>query len=134
MVYEGFTPHPKQRELINGILTSKSKYHVASIGRQFGKSLMGINLALYWMINNGPSKILWISPTYSQTSKVHKELYSAIAESGLVKNNNFSANELELKNGSTIIFRSAERYDNIRGLTCDYGILDEAAFMKEDAW
>ncbi len=134
MVYEGFTPHPKQRELINGILTSKSKYHVASIGRQFGKSLMGINLALYWSINNGPCKILWVSPVYSQASKVHKELYAAIAESGIVKNNNFSANELELKNGSTIIFRSAERYDNIRGLTCDYGIIDEAAFMKDDAW
>ena len=134
MVYEGFTPHPKQRELIEGILTSPSKYHVASIGRQFGKSLMGINLALYWSINSGPCKILWVSPVYSQASKVHKELYSAIAESGIVKNNNFSANELELKNGSTIIFRSAERYDNIRGLTCDYGIIDEAAFMKDDAW
>ena len=41
MVYEGFTPHQKQRELIEGILTSASKYHIASIGRQFGKSLMG---------------------------------------------------------------------------------------------
>ena len=36
--------------------------------------------------------------------------------------------------GSEFIFRSAEKYDNIRGLTVDYGILDEAAFMKEDAW
>jgi len=134
MVYTGFTPHPKQRELIQGILESKSKYHVASIGRQFGKSLMGINLALYWSINNGPCKILWVSPVYSQASKVHKEMISAIAESGIVKNNNYSANEIELKNGSTIIFRSAERYDNIRGLTCDYGIIDEAAFMKDDAW
>ena len=26
------------------------------------------------------------------------------------------------------------KYDNIRGLTIEYGVLDECAFMKEDAW
>ena len=58
----------------------------------------------------------------------------AIGASGLVKNCNYSENYIALKNGSEIIFRSAEKYDNIRGMTVDYGILDEAAFMKEDAW
>ena len=134
MVYEGFTPHPKQRELINGIIESEAKYHIASIGRQFGKSLMGINLALYWAINNGPCKILWISPIYSQTTKVHKEIMLAIGGSNIVKNNNYSSNEILLRNGSTIMFRSAERYDNIRGLTLDYVIIDEAAFIKDDAY
>jgi hypothetical protein len=57
----------------------------------------------------------------------------AIGSSGIVKNCNYSDNYIRLKNGSEIIFRSAEKYDNIRGLTVDYGILDEAAFMKEDA-
>jgi len=134
MIYEGFTPHQKQRELINGILQSPAKYHIASIGRQFGKSLMGINLALYWGINHGPVKILWVSPVYSQATKVHKELMQAIGGSGIVKNNNYSSNEIELKNGSIIMFRSAERYDNIRGLTLDYAIIDEAAFIKDDAY
>ena len=134
MVYEGFTPHPKQRELINGIIESKCKYHIASIGRQFGKSLMGINLALYWAINHGPCKILWISPVYSQTTKVHKELMQAIGGTNIVQNNNYSSNEIQLRNGSTIMFRSAERYDNIRGLTLDYAIIDEAAFIKDDAY
>ena len=95
MVYEGFTPHPKQRELINGIIESKCKYHIASIGRQFGKSLMGINLALYWAINHGPCKILWISPVYSQTTKVHKELMQAIGGTNIVQNNNYSSNEIQ---------------------------------------
>jgi len=130
----GFTPHPKQREIISKITQSQAKYHIANIGRQFGKSLMGENLALYWAINHAPCKIMWVSPVYAQASKVHKELYSAIAKSGIVKTNNFSSSELLLRNGSTIIFRSAERYDNIRGETLDYAILDEAAFMKDDAW
>ena len=134
MKYTGFTPHPKQREMVNEIISSAAKYHVACVGRQFGKSLMAINLSLYWMINDGPVKVLWVSPVYSQTTKVQKEMMQAIGASGIVKNCNYSDNYIKLKNGSEIIFRSAEKYDNIRGLTVDYGILDEAAFMKEDAW
>ena len=134
MKYTGFTPHPKQRDMVTEIISSAAKYHVACVGRQFGKSLMAINLSLYWMINEGPVKVLWVSPVYSQTTKVQKELMQAIGASGIVKNCNYSDNYIRLKNGSEILFRSAEKYDNIRGLTVDYGILDEAAFMKEDAW
>ena len=134
MEFTGFTPHPKQKEMINSILESRSKFHVACVGRQFGKSLMAMNLVLYWGINKGPAKILWVSPVYSQTDKVQKELMAAIGDSGLVKSCNYSSNEIILKNGTTILFRSAERYDNIRGLTCDYGVIDEAAFCKDEAW
>lgn len=134
MKFQGFTPHPKQREMISQILESKSKFHVACVGRQFGKSLMGINLVLYWGINFGPAKILWVSPVYSQADKVQKEMMQAIGASGIVKSCNYSSNEVQLKNGTQILFRSAERYDNIRGLTCDYGIIDEAAFCKDEAW
>ena len=134
MEFTGFTPHTKQKEMITSILESKSKFHVACVGRQFGKSLMAMNLVLYWGINRGPAKCLWVSPVYSQTDKVQKELMAAIGESGLVKSCNYSSNEITLKNGTQILFRSAERYDNIRGLTCDYGVIDEAAFCKDEAW
>ena len=134
MIYQGFTPHSKQRDMIQGILQSDAKYHVACVGRQFGKSLMAINLSLYWMINDGPCKVLWVSPVYSQSNKVQKEIMQAIGATNIVKNCNYSENYITLKNGSEIIFRSAEKYDNIRGMTVDYGVLDEASFMKEDAW
>lgn len=132
--YIGFTPHQKQKEMITGILSSTQKYHIACVGRQFGKSLMGINLALYWAINQNNVTVLWISPVYSQSNKVQKEIIQAIGDSDIVKSANYSSNEIELKNGSNILFRSAERYDNIRGLTVDYAILDEAAFIKDEAW
>ena len=130
----GFTPHESQAKMINGILTSSSKFHVACVGRQYGKSMMAMNLVLYWGINDSPSTILWISPVYSQTDKVQKELMQAIGSTGIVKSCNYSSNEIILKNDTKILFRSAERYDNIRGLTCDYGVIDEAAFCKDEAW
>lgn len=93
-----------------------------------------MNLMLYWGINQSPCKILWVSPVYSQAQKVQKELMAAIGGSGIVASNNYSSNELTLKTGTTIYFRSAERYDNIRGMTLDYAVIDEAAFIKDDAW
>lgn len=95
---------------------------------------MAINLVLYWGINHGPCKILWVSPVYSQSSKVLKELMQAVGSSGIIKSCNYSDNYVSLKNGTEIFFRSAERYDNIRGMTMDYGIIDEAAFCKDEAW
>ena len=134
MTFTGFTPHKKQAELLYSILNGPEKYVIATTGRQFGKTILAENLLLYWAINNQPCKILWVSPVYSQCEKVQKELYAAIADSGIVESCNFSSNELTLKTKSTIYFRSAERYDNIRGGTYDFAIVDEAAFIKDEAW
>jgi len=93
-----------------------------------------MNLMLYWGINNPNTSILWVSPVYSQTNKVQKELFKNIVDTEIVETCNYSDNIIILKNGSEIIFRSAERYDNIRGYTFDYCIIDEAAYIKEEAW
>ena len=95
---------------------------------------MGINLLLYWAINNKPCKILWVSPVYSQTNKVQKEIDNAIRHSNLIQSCNYSESYIKLRTGSEIYFRSAERYDNIRGFTFDFAILDESAFMRPETW
>jgi hypothetical protein len=130
----GYSPTKKQSEIINGVLNTEAKYHVVSLGRQSGKSLMAMNLVLYWAINHRPCKILWISPVYSQANKVQHELDNAIRNSNIIETCNYSDNYIKLKTGSEIYFRSAERYDNIRGYTFDYCIVDEAAYIKEEAW
>ena len=134
MTYEGYTPTPIQKEILSGILESKAKYHIINTGRQIGKTMTLENLMLYWAINHAPVKILFVAPVYSQVTRVHKEMMLAISGSGLVKQNNYSENYLELTTGSTITFRSAERYDAIRGGTYDYACIDEASFIKDDAW
>ena len=132
--YEGFRPHKSQRRVIDSIVKTDAKYHIACISRQWGKTIMAENMVLYWAINDPGSIILWVSPVYSQANRVQKELVRAISAGGIIKSNNYSANEITLLNGSQIYFRSAERYDNIRGLTCDYGVIDEAAFIPNDAF
>ena len=130
----GFSPHNKQKNIIDSVLHDTAKHHVVSVGRQFGKSLMGINLVLYWAINHSPCKILWVSPVYSQANKVQKEIDNAVRHTNIIRSCNYSESFIELRTGSQLYFRSAERYDNIRGFTFDYAVLDESAFMRPETW
>lgn len=129
-----FKPHLKQRECINQIEESKSKYIIIDCGRQFGKSMLATNLLLKWNLENSNSVSFWVSPIYSQAKKVFDELVKALKPSGLVASTNRSEVWIRFTNGSKIHFKSAEKPDNLRGYTLDYLVMDEAAFMRDSIW
>ena len=129
-----YTPHKKQLEIHKAIETD-SKYFIVSIGRQFGKTMMGENQALKWCLDNKGWKVSWISPTYKQCKKVFKELVKALGKCPMYsKQPNHSELTIFFKNGSELIFYSAEAYDSIRGETFDAIVGDEVAFWKREAW
>ena len=126
-----FKPHKGQRAVIDNFADSSHKFGVVSTGRQFGKSLLGQNLMLYWLLQSPKQKGAWISPIYNQSKKVFQELSSASNQ--IVKHSNKADLTLEFINGSTLQFLSAERYDSIRGFSFSHMVVDEAAFIKEIA-
>ena len=126
-----FTPHIGQKRIIDGFVNSEHKFGIVSTGRQFGKSLLAQNLLLYWLLRNNKSKGAWISPVYMQCTKVFKELLAASRP--LIKSHNKSELSIEFLNGSTLKFLSADNYDNIRGFSFEYMVIDEAAFIKSEA-
>jgi len=128
-----YKPHPKQLE-IHKAIQGEGKYFVVSIGRQFGKTLLGENQALKWAIENKNWKVGWVSPTYKQCKKVFKEVVRALGKCPFVVRINNSDLIIELDTGSVILFYSAEAYDTIRGETFDGLICDEFAFFKPAAW
>jgi PBSX family phage terminase large subunit len=134
MIAEGFRPHRGQKEFIDLVLNTDAKYYTLVSSRQAGKTMLGMNLLLYFAINDARSKVAWISPTYMQVRKVMEELHNAIADSKIAKKVNYSTYEIHLQNGSVIYFRSADNYDALRGYTFDYMCADEASYLKEQGW
>ena len=129
---KGYKPHDKQREIHDAINHGHEKYYALNIGRQFGKTLLGINQLLYWAINDKGCKIAWITPVYKQGKKVFSELERAVTRSGLFT---FNKSDLIVTGfGSSIEFFSGERPDNIRGNTFDYMVVDEMAFTRQELW
>lgn len=126
-----FTPHEGQRKVIDGFADSEHKFCSVACGRQFGKSLLGQNLMLYWLLKTPKQKAGWISPIFSQAKKVFNELEAAANK--IIKSSNKADLTITFINGSTIQFLGAERYDSIRGFSFNYVVIDEAAFIKEQA-
>jgi len=125
-----YTPHQNQIKIHQAINNTPCKYFTLDIGRQFGKSMLAQNQAVDFMINKGWSGA-WVSPTYKQAKKVSDELDANFE--GLFQ---YNKSELTMKtpNGAQMQFFSSERYDNIRGFTFDFLIIDEAAHQAEEAW
>jgi hypothetical protein len=134
MLIELLKPHDKQQQIVDACLDKNIFFIVAVIGRQFGKTTIAENLALYWALNYKESIIYWVSPTDSQAQKVFKEIVNAVYESGCIKSKKMPKGDTEIlfNNNSKILFRSAASEDNLRGPSVDYMILDEAAFIKKE--
>lgn len=129
---KGYKPHDNQRHIHDAINHGHEKYYALNIGRQFGKTLLGINQLLYWAINDRGCQIAWVTPVYKQGKKVFAELERATKNSGLFE---FNKSDLRVTGfGSSIEFFSGERPDNIRGNTFDYMVVDEMAFTRPELW
>ena len=132
MTIKGYKPHENQKLIHHSIRNELYKYYILNIGRQFGKTMLGINQMLDWAINDSGCNIAWVTPIYKQGKKVFSELEKATINSGLFE---YNQTELTVKGfNSTISFFSGERPDNIRGNTFDYLIIDEFAFTREELW
>ena len=129
---KGYKPHVNQRVIHEAINHGPWKYYTLNIGRQFGKTMLGINQMLYWAINDRGCNIAWVTPVYKQSKKVFDEMERVTRASGLFE---FNRSDLTIKGfGSQITFFSGERPDNIRGNTFHYLIVDEMAFTRAELW
>ena len=126
-----FTPYKKQKEFIDKFASSKELFGVVAAPRGSGKTLLGINLMLYWLLQKPNQKGGWISPVYSQAKSVMDQIVSSSEK--LVSASNRMEGTVTFINGSTIKFLSSDSPDNIRGFRFTHLILDETAFIKETA-
>jgi len=124
-----FSPHQGQKKVINDFSNSEHKFGTVVTSRQWGKSLLGQNLLLYWLLQNPNQKGCWISPIYNQAKKVFQELSDA--SNSIIQQSNKAELTLKFVNGSTVQFLSSERPDSVRGFSFNYMIVDEAAYVNE---
>lgn len=140
---ELFKPHRVQEDIIRKFVVTprlvpddgdKNLCHWATIvcGRQTGKSLLAMNSMGYWMLNDNNSLGVWATPYDRQGEAVFDEFTDAFSQ--FIQTRNSQLKKVVFKNGSTLLFRSLENYESMRGYTFDYAVVDECAFVREEAW
>lgn len=99
--------------------------------RQVGKSTLANTLLLHFASLGTVSAV--IEPTIAQSRRMYKQIVKALGKSGLIESANASTLEITFKNGSEILFKSAQQGDALRGFTVTgVLIIDEAAFIEDE--
>ena len=133
MKIKGFKPRPSQKEF----LLSTARFKVISAGRRFGKTIAALNWLLEGALNHQGWNCMWVAPTYRQGRYAFKRLMSALRTSGgmsIISRVSESDMVIEFINHSSISFRTAENYDNLRAEGINRLVIDEAARIPKAAW
>lgn len=135
MTFYGYTPYEHQLAVHNAMAGyfRSGRIFVVKSKRQVGKTTMAENILLECAIEHRGTLSVLIEPTLDQCRRVYREIVRAIEETPVLRRKNDSLLEIELSNGSQILFKSAEQRDNLRGFTIT-GVLvvDECAFIQDE--
>ena len=114
------------------VLREAGRFNVLECGRRFGKTHLGVQLAIDIAIDGG--EVGWFAPTYRYLADpwraVEKALGPAIAKVDRVEK------RLDLISGGSIDFWSLDSVDAGRGRRYDRVIIDEAGIVRDlgPAW
>jgi PBSX family phage terminase large subunit len=109
------------------------KRFIVKSSRQKGKTFLLKVIVLEYALKYPNTINCIIEPVSSQCRRVFQEIVDAIETTPLYKSSNASDLIIRLKNGSEIIFKSAESKKSIRGTTATgICILDEAAYIDDE--
>ena len=119
--------HPKQRE----IALDDSRFKVAACGRRFGKTRLGA--ALCMMAAGRGGRAWWVAPSYP-VALVGWRLIRRLSVQYPGAEMRVSERLIALPTGGEIQVRSADNPDSLRGEGLDFLVMDECAFIREEAW
>lgn len=121
----------KQTEAYELFHDADVKELVMVFSRQSGKSTLCEILAIETMLTKKVNCV-YITPNFVLGKKIYREICNLLAPTNLIKAKNSSDLTIQLLNGSTLTFFSAQSPQSIRGFTCSGALfIDEAAYISD---
>ena len=116
------------------IYRSKSRFRVLIAGRRFGKSYLSAVELIRAASNKQRALCYYVAPTYRMAKKILWRDLKRMIPRELIDKKHETDLSITLVNGSEIVLLGAENYDNIRGVSLSFVVLDEFAMMAPEAW
>ena len=131
----GFCPFDHQRAVIKLVDRYPTGARiVVKSSRQKGKSMLLNQLLIRNAVNKPKTNSVLIEPTNAGCRRMLQDAIDCLSGIPIVKSANQQFNEITFVNGSSILYRSAESEDGLRGISLRKGSLmaiDEGAFVKD---
>jgi len=113
---------------------SPERFKLLCSGRRFGKTYLCIARLVAWAIEKPGSLNWYVTQTYKSAKQIAWRQLRAMVPPEMFAKKNESELSLELTNGSVIALKGAESADGLRGVSLSSLIIDEAAYVKQEAW
>jgi len=113
------------------IRDSEARFRVVAAGRRFGKTLLGSALCIAVAARGG--RAWWTAPSYKMAAVGWRGIRQLAAQIPLTQIRKVGM-LVTLPSGGTVQVRSADDPQSLRGEGLDFCVLDECAFMREEAW
>lgn len=119
-------------------ITAEEDDVIMIAGRGAGKTYASILRAV---LTPPKTRLFYISSTYRALRDVSKAALKKLNDSiyeaskiSIIENERIANDEIDLIDGKTICFRSADNYEKLRGISTGYVFIDEAALIEKPAW
>jgi hypothetical protein len=103
-------------------------------GRRFGKTYLSIARLITWAIDKPGGLFYFVTATYRMAKQIAWQQLKQMVPPEVFASKNESELSVTLTNGSTIFLKGADDPDKLRGVSLSGLVMDEAAFVKEEAW
>jgi len=119
-----------QREVFD----APTRFKMLCSGRRFGKTYLCIAQLIDWATRKPNSLNWYVTANYRMAKQIAWRQLKVMVPPEICVKRNESDLSVELTNGSIIALKGAENPDTLRGVSLSTLIVDEAAYVKQDAW
>ena len=116
------------------VYQAEERFKLLCSGRRFGKTYLCIARLICWAISKPGSLNWYVTANYRMAKQIAWRQLKAMVPNAITIKRNESDLSLELTNGSIIALRGAENPDALRGVSLSSLVVDEAAYVKQEAW
>ena len=110
------------------------RFKLLCSGRRFGKTYLCITRLINWAVGKPNSLCWYVTANYRMAKQIAWRQLKAMVPMSICVKRNESDLSIELTNGSIIALRGAENPDALRGVSLSALVIDEAAYVKQEAW
>ena len=110
------------------------RFKLLCSGRRFGKTYLCISRLVAWSIER-PGTLNWyVTQNYKSAKQIAWRQLKDMVPPEMFAKKNETELSVELTNGSVIALKGADNADSLRGVSLSSLIVDEAAYVKREAW
>lgn len=116
------------------VYDAPERFKMLCSGRRFGKTYLCIARLINWATEKPNSLNWYVTANYRMAKQIAWRMLKTMVSAEICIKRNESELSVELSNGSIIALKGAENPDTLRGVSLSTLIVDEAAYVKQDAW